>query len=199
VADGTLDPSDYDLLASESRLASSWPSPRATFRPNTGSSSADLSRRSVTVCPGVVVRVHVRVPHASSRDVAAAQSLLDLTCRLVVGRQIRYGAERRVPWGVSESAYNVRDAELNLSILRFRRPWPGTQAWAVRDVVVAPYATALAAMIDPRAALANFARLEQAGARGAYGFLRSARLHPLETAGGDPRVVVRAYMAHHRG
>jgi len=49
VADGTLDPSDYDLLASESRLAASWPSPRATFRPNTGSSSADLSRRSVTV------------------------------------------------------------------------------------------------------------------------------------------------------
>jgi len=52
--------------------------------------------------------------------------------------------------------------------------------------VVAPYATALAAMIDPRAALANFARLEQAEHAEPTGST-SARLHPLETAGGDPR------------
>ena len=114
---------------------------------------------------------------------AAGQSLLDLTCRLVVGRQIRYGAERGVPWGVSESAYNVRDAELTYQYSAFGVPGLGLKRGLFEDVVVAPYATALAAMIDPGAALQNFARLEQAGARGRLRILRSARLHPLEAAG----------------
>jgi len=39
VADGSLDPSCYDLLASEARLASSWRSPRAIFHRGTGSGS----------------------------------------------------------------------------------------------------------------------------------------------------------------
>ena len=82
-----------------------------------------------------------------------AHSLLDLTCRLVVGRQIRYGAERRVPWGVSESAYNVRDVQLTYQYSDFGVPGLGLKRGLFEDVVVAPYATALAAMVDPRAAL----------------------------------------------
>ena len=61
-----------------------------------------------------------------------AHSLLDLTCRLVVGRQIRYGSERKVPWGVSESAYSVRDLQLTYQYSAFGRARLGAQARAVR-------------------------------------------------------------------
>ncbi|MGB6369130.1 MAG: glucoamylase family protein, partial [Thermoanaerobaculia bacterium] len=67
------------------------------------------------------------------------------------------------------------------------------------DVVVAPYATALAAMVDPRAALSNFARLEQAGARGAYGFYEALDYTPSRLPEQARVAVVRAYMAHHQG
>ena len=40
-------------------------------------------------------------------------TLLDETYRGVVERQIEYGHERGVPWGVSESGYNKTDAQLN--------------------------------------------------------------------------------------
>src|SRR5437867_11618648 len=63
-----------------------------------------------------------------------ARSLLDLTCRLVVGRQIRYGAERRVPWGISESAYNVRDAELTYQYSDFGVPGLGLKRGLFEDV-----------------------------------------------------------------
>jgi cyclic beta-1,2-glucan synthetase len=128
-----------------------------------------------------------------------ARSLLDFTCRLVVARQIRYGAERGVPWGISESTYNVRDAELTYQYSDFGVPGLGLKRGLFEDVVVAPYATALAAMVNPRAALDNFSRLEEAGARGAYGFYDALDYTPSRLPEKTRLAVVRAYMAHHQG
>src|SRR2546425_6994384 len=127
-----------------------------------------------------------------------AGSLLDFTCRLVVGRQIRYGAERGVPWGISESAYNVRDAELTYQYSDFGVPGLGLKRGLFEDVVVAPYATALAAMVDPMAALENFDRLDEVGARGAYGFYDALDYTPSRLPEKARVAVVRAYMAHHQ-
>jgi cyclic beta-1,2-glucan synthetase len=113
---------------------------------------------------------------------APAGSLLDQTARLVVRRQIGYGAERGVPWGVSESAYNVRDLEMTYQYSNFGVPGLGLRRGLGEDVVVAPYATGLAAMVDPAAAVRNFARLEEAGGRGAYGFYEALDY----TASGSP-------------
>src|SRR5256884_9482649 len=99
-----------------------------------------------------------------------AGSLLAQTGELVVARQISYGAERGVPWGVSESSYNVRDLEMTYQYSNFGVPGLGLRFGLSDDVVIAPYATGLAAMVDPSAAVQNFRRLEEAGARGAYGF-----------------------------
>ncbi len=128
-----------------------------------------------------------------------ASSLLDLTCRLVVARQIQYGEERSVPWGVSESAHNVRDVELTYQYSDFGVPGLGLKRGLFEDVVVAPYATALAAMLDPRAALDNFARLEEAGARGVYGFYEALDYTPSNLPEDARLAVVRSYMAHHQG
>jgi cyclic beta-1,2-glucan synthetase len=127
------------------------------------------------------------------------RSLLDLTCRLVVARQIRYGAERAVPWGVSESGHNLRDTELTYQYSDFGVPGLGLKRGLFEDVVVAPYATALAAMLEPRTALENFAVLEETGAHGAYGLYEALDYTPSKLPGNATVAVVRSYMAHHQG
>ncbi len=200
VSDGTLDPSCYDLLASEARLASFVAiakgdvSPRHWF----------LLGRSLTPVGGGAALVswsgsmfEYLMPLLVMLE--PEHSLLDLTSRLVVGRQIRYGVERGVPWGVSESAYNVRDVELTYQYSDFGVPGLGLKRGLFEDVVVAPYATALAAMVDPGAALDNFRRLEVAGGLGAHGFYEALDYTPSRLPESTDVAVVRAYMAHHQG
>ena len=200
VADNTADPSCYDLLASEARLASFVAiakgnvSPRHWFLLGRAltpvGSGAALVSWSGSMFEYLMPLLVMEQP---------AHSLLDLTCRLVVGRQARYGAERGVPWGVSESAYNVRDVEFTYQYSDFGVPGLGLKRGLFEDVVVAPYATALAAMVEPRAALDNMARLEQAGAAGAYGFYDALDFTPSRLPEKAGVAVVRAYMAHHQG
>ena len=200
VADGSPDPSYYDLLASEARLASFVAiakgdvSPRHWF----------LLGRSLTPVGGGAALLswsgsmfEYLMPMLVMRQ--PAHSLLDLTSRLVVGRQIRYGAERRVPWGVSESAYNIRDVELTYQYSDFGVPGLGLKRGLFEDVVVAPYATALAAMVDPRAAVLNFSALEAAGALGSYGFYESLDYTPSRLPEKEQLATVEAHMAHHQG
>jgi cyclic beta-1,2-glucan glucanotransferase len=200
VADGTLDPGGYDLLASEARLASFVAIAKGDVPPQ----HWFLLGRPLTPVGGGAALVswsgsmfEYLMPLLVMRQ--PARSLLDLTCRLVVGRQIRYGAERGVPWGISESAYNIRDAELTYQYSDFGVPGLGLKRGLFEDVVVAPYATALAAMVDPRAARSNFARLEKAGALGAYGFYDALDYTPSRLQEKTQVAVVRAYMAHHQG
>ena len=97
-------------------------------------------------------------------------TLLDQTYHGAVRRHIAYGAERGVPWGVSESAYNVRDRHLTYQYRAFGVPDLALKRGLGRDLVIAPYASALAALVDPQRALANLEALEQHGALGPYGF-----------------------------
>src|SRR5437867_2818195 len=200
VPDGTLDPSGYDLLASEARLASFVAIAKGDVSPQhwflLGRSLTPVGRGAALVSWSGSMFEYL-MPLLVMRQ--PARSLLDLTCSLVVRRQIRYGAERGVPWGISESAYNVRDAELTYQYSDFGVPGLGLKRGLFEDVVVAPYATALAAMVDPRAALDNFARLEEAGARGAYGFYDALDSSPTRLPDKARVGVVRACMAHHQG
>ena len=111
-----------------------------------------------------------------------------------------YGAEHGVPWGISESAYNVRDLDLTYQYSNFGVPGLGLERGLGEDLVVAPYATALAAMVDPGAATRNFSALVGGGRPGAVRLLRGARLHADRGSPKAPTVaIVRAYMAHHQG
>ena len=66
-------------------------------------------------------------------------------------RQIEYGAKNGLPWGISESAYNARDLELTYQYSNFGVPGLGLKRGLGENSVVAPYATGLAAMVDPSA------------------------------------------------
>jgi cyclic beta-1,2-glucan synthetase len=200
VADGTLDPSCYDLLASEARLASfvaiakgDVPS-RHWFR--LGRAVTPIGRGAALVSWSGSMFEYL-MPSLVMR--APAGSLLEETSRLVVRRQMGYGATLDVPWGISESAYNVRDLEHTYQYSNFGVPGLGLKRGLGESAVVAPYATALAAMVDPQAAARNFARLAAVGARGRYGFYEALDYTRTRLPEGKGVAVVRAFMAHHQG
>ena len=93
-------------------------------------------------------------------------TVLDDTYRNVVRRQIQYGVERGVPWGVSESGYNKTDAQLNYQYQAFGVPGLGFKRGLVNDLVVAPYASVMALMVDPVSAVANLRSLTGDGFEG---------------------------------
>ncbi|HEX5042981.1 MAG TPA: glucoamylase family protein [Candidatus Polarisedimenticolaceae bacterium] len=200
VLEDELDPSCYDLLASEARLtsfvaiakgdvpSSHWFRLGRVLTP-VGMGSALLSW-SGSMFEYLMPALVMRSPHGS---------LLDRTYRLVVRRQIRYGQERGVPWGVSESAYAARDLELTYQYSSFGVPGLGLKRSLGEDVVVAPYATALAAMVDPQAASENLRALAGEGATGAYGFYDAIDYTHARMPADRSSIVVRAFMAHHQG
>jgi cyclic beta-1,2-glucan synthetase len=199
-ADGTLDSNCYDLLASEARLASfiaiakdDIPA-RHWFRLGRSvtpiRSGAALISWSGSMFEYLMPSLVMRAP---------AGSLLEQTSRLIVERQIGYGAKLGIPWGISESAYNARDLELTYQYSNFGVPGLGLKRGLSENAVVAPYATALAAMVDPGSAMRNFERLAGVGARGRYGFNEALDYTRSRVPDGAAVAIVRAYMAHHQG
>jgi len=69
------------------------------------------------------------------------ETLLDQTYHAVLQRQVEYGEERGVPWGVSESAYNGAGPAVDYQYAPFGVPGLGLKRGLVQDLVVAPYAT----------------------------------------------------------
>ena len=109
-------------------------------------------------------------------------TLLDQTCKTAVKRQIEYGKLRGVPWGISESGYNAIDVHLNYQYRAFGVPGLGLKRGLAEDLVIAPYASAMALMVAPEEACLNLQRLAQEGREGAYGFYEVDRLHALAIA-----------------
>jgi len=200
VPEGCNDSSCYDLLASEARLASfvaiakgevqtrHWFRLGRAVRP-IGHGAALISWSGSMfeyLMPSLVMR-------------APAGSLLEQTNRLVVGRQISYATALGIPWGISESAYNVRNLEFTYQYSNFGVPGLGLKRGLSENRVIAPYATGLACMVDPGAAARNFQRLETIGARGRYGFYEAVDYTPTRVPEGKAYAIVRAFMAHHQG
>ncbi len=126
-------------------------------------------------------------------------TLLDQTYRTVVDRQIEYGRQRGVPWGVSESGYNAVDVHLNYQYRAFGVPGLGLKRGLAEDLVIAPYASALALMVAPEAACRNLQRLAAAGFAGQFGFFEAIDYTPSRLPRGQTSAVIRSFMAHHQG
>jgi cyclic beta-1,2-glucan synthetase len=194
------DNSYYDLLASEARLASFVAIAKGDvpqehwFRLGRQLTSVDGGRALIS---WTGTMFEYLMPLLIMRDYH--RTLLHETYRTVVNRQIEYGQERGVPWGVSEAAYNVRDLHLNYQYGPFGVPGLGLKRGLIEDLVVAPYATMLAAEIKPRAAMDNLRRLEKEGALGAYGYYEAIDYTAERLPQGQRRVLIRAFMTHHQG
>ncbi|MBF0355267.1 MAG: cyclic beta 1-2 glucan synthetase [Alphaproteobacteria bacterium] len=126
-------------------------------------------------------------------------TLIDQTCKAAVACQIEYGEQLGVPWGISESGYNMVDVNLNYRYRAFGVPGLGLKRGLAEDLVVAPYASALALMVAPEEACRNLQRLAQDGYMGEFGFFEAIDFTLARQRRGQTSAVVQAYMAHHQG
>ena len=200
VSAGRADNSYYDLLASESRLASFVAIAKGDaaqehwFHLGRQLTTVDSSRALISwtgtmfeyLMPLLVMRSY-------------PNTLLDQTHRAVVARQIEYGEERGVPWGISEAAYNGRDLQLNYQYGPFGVPGLGLKRGLSEDLVIAPYATMLAVLVSPHRALQNLRRMAREGALGSYGFYESIDYTSERLPQDQKRAVIHSFMAHHQG
>jgi cellobiose phosphorylase len=200
VEDRQKDSSYYDLLASEARLSSFV----AIAQDQVPQESWFALGRLLTTIDGEPVLLSwsgsmfeylmplIVMPSYEN-------SLLSQTCRAAVIRQIEYGKLRGVPWGVSESGYNNVDAQLNYQYRAFGVPGLGLKRGLYEDLVVAPYASEMALMIMPEKACANLEQLASEGIMGKYGFYEAIDYTPTRIPRGQPKAVIRSFMAHHKG
>lgn len=127
-------------------------------------------------------------------------TLLDRSRGTAVHSQQEYTAAKRVPWGISESAFATRDSAGNYGYHAFGVPQLALHRDELDALVISPYSTFLALSTDPPAALKNLRVMAAHGWLAAHGFYESADYsrsqgklwrHPFE--------IVRCWMAHHQG
>jgi len=199
VTERRRDTSYYDLLASEARLAvfvaiaqgqlpqQSWFAlGRLLVNAGTGPTLLSWSGSMFEYLMPLIV-----MP-------AYDATLLDESCRAAVRRQIDYGTRRGVPWGMSESGYNTVDTALNYQYRAFGVPGLGLKRGLSEDLVIAPYASALALMIEPEAACENLQRLAAHGCLGKYGFYEAIDYTPARLRRAETSAIVQSFMAHHQ-
>ncbi len=126
-------------------------------------------------------------------------TLLDQTYRAVVARQIEYGRQRGVPWGVSESGYHASDNQGVYQYNAFGVPGLGLKRGLADDLVVAPYASMLALMVAPQEACQNLQTFAECGCQGAYGLYEAIDFTPTRVPRGKTCALLRSFMAHHQG
>lgn len=198
--DGRPDPAFYDLLASEARLAY-----------YVGIALGQLPQESWFALGRLLTDVD-GIPVLLSWSGSMFEylmpllvmpgyegSLLEQTCRGAVTRQIEYGLSAAPAWGISESCYNMLDARLNYQYRAFGVPGLGLKPGLGEDLVLAPYASALALMVAPAEACANLQHLAARGASGRYGMYEAVDHTPSRLPRGHSSAVIRAFMSHHQG
>ncbi|MEQ8820484.1 MAG: glucoamylase family protein [Sumerlaeia bacterium] len=200
VDDQRLDSSYYDLLASEARLTSYIAIAQGAVHQEHWFSLGRLlvaaSGKSVLASWSGSMFEYL-MPHLIMPSYP--HTLLDGTCAAAVDQQISYGNARGVPWGISESGYNRTDVHLNYQYRAFGIPGIGLKRGLEDDLVVAPYASALALLVAPRQACENLQLLAREGRTGDFGFYEAVDYTPSRIPPRQKGVVVRSFMAHHQG
>ena len=200
VSDRRLDASCYDLLASEIRLASFVGIAQGQFPQEhwfalgrqlcvVGGQQLLLSWSGSMfeyLMPLLVMPTY-------------QDTLLDQTYRAIIRAQVDYARQRGVPWGISESGYNIVDAHLNYQYRAFGVPGTGMKRGLADDLVIAPYATMLGLMVDAEAACENLQRMAAMGFMGKYGFYEAIDYTASRLPRGQDYAVIRSFMAHHQG
>ena len=193
VSEGKLYDSYYDLLASEARQTSIV----AIAKKDVPSKHwANLSRTltSINQYRGLVSWGGTTFEYLMPNIIIPTYkgTIIDESCRLLVYSNMLYAKRLNVPWGISESAYSVKDLYGNYQYKTFGVPWLGLKRGLEDDIVISPYSTALSLQICFKEGLENLKRLQKEKLLGKYGFYDSIDYKP-------SKEVVKTFMAHHEG
>lgn len=200
VAERRRDPSYYDLLASEARLASFILIAEGQLPQEHWFALGRLLTRhdgALVLLSWSGSMFEYLMPELLMPSYPG--TLLDQACRGMLERQIEYGRQRNTPWGISESCYNVTDLHHNYQYRAFGVPGLGFKRGLADDLVIAPYATLLAAPLAPTAVCKNLRALATLGAEGQFGFYEALDFTPARVPRGQKHALIKCYMAHHQG
>lgn len=198
--EGKVDNSHYDLLASEARQLSyiaiaNGSVPKEHWFELGRTLTESGAFRGLVSWTGTMFEY--LMPLLIMKNVP--NTLLDETYRFVLYCQKKYGAKRGVPWGTSESGFYAFDMDLNYQYRAFGVPELGLKYGLSEDMVISPYSTVMALMVDPKSSLENLKYFTELNLMGKYGFYEAADYTPGRIPYGEEFGVVRSYMAHHLG
>ena len=183
----------YDLLATEARqcslIAVAKKDVPAKHWLNLGRTLTVVDRHKGLVSWGGTafeyLMPNINIPSYES-------TLLNESCKLLILSEKKYAHNLGIPWGMSESAYSLKDFYGNYQYKTFGIPWLGLKRGLSEEAVVSPYAVALSLPMDFNDSIRNLRRLENEGLVDKYGFYDAIDFKP-------KKEVVKNYMAHHQG
>jgi cyclic beta-1,2-glucan synthetase len=197
---GNRDPNYYDLLASEARIASIIAIGKGEVPQNhwlhLGRPLTSINGQQALLSWSGTMFEYL-MPSLFMKE--HPNTLLNQTNHLAVQRQIEYGQEHGIPWGISESGYYRFDANQNYQYRAFGTPGLGFKRGLEDDLVITPYASILALAFQPKAVIDNIRALKNEGMLRDYGFYESIDYTKRRLPLGKSSAIVRSYMAHHQG
>lgn len=200
VAEGTLDKSYYDLLASEARQAGFFAIakgeiPQAHWFHLGRGLTKNYRKWSLVSWSGTMFEF--LMPLLVMRNYSG--TILDETNHSIVAVQSAYGKYKKIPWGISESGYYAFDPQMNYQYKAFGVPGLGLKRGLADELVIAPYASFLALQVSPVAALENIRHIGALGCLGRYGLFEAVDYTKSRLKAGQSYRIVQSYMAHHQG
>lgn len=200
IEDEKLDRGHYDMLCSEARLASYLAISKGNVEHRhwfqLGRPMTRTAGKTALLSWGGTMFEYL-MPHLFQH--CEPGSLLDHSVRTAVARQIEFGRQREVPWGISESAFGVLAANSDYHYQSFGVPGLGLKRGLAKDLVISPYSTLLAVEVAPQAACDNLDHLDREGGFGPWGYYDALDYSEDRVPPGKRCIVVRCYMSHHQG
>lgn len=198
--EGKLSSASYDMLASEARQTSFL----AIAKGEISQKHWFKLARPLTMVGGGRILVswggtmfEYLMPLLTMKT--SENTILGETYKSLIDAHISYGRARNVPWGVSESGFYKFDSNMYYQYKAFGLPKTGLKSGLSSDTVIAPYATCLALMVNPKEAIDNMKTLQKNGALGKYGFYEALDYTTSRLYGGKRCLIVKSFMAHHLG
>ena len=126
-------------------------------------------------------------------------TLLNETYKAVVEGQKSYCRNKKVPWGISECAFYSFDICKNYQYKAFGVPGIGLKRGLNSEIVISPYSTIMALMVDLKNGISNMQRLINEGLEGKYGFYEAVDYTHERQIKGRKKSIVKCFMVHHEG
>ena len=189
----------YDLLASEARQASFI----AIAKKDVPAKHWENLSRTLTILgkyKGLIswsgTSFEYLMPNINMKRYPG--SLLDESSKFMIMSQEKYAKKMGTPWGISESAFNLKDLNGNYQYKAFGIPWLGLKRGLGEERVISTYGSVLAITDEPNKVIDNLKYLEQNDMYGKYGFYESIDYTPERVPYGKKNMPVKTYMAHHQ-
>jgi hypothetical protein len=195
-----LHESHYDLLASEARVAvfaaiakgnipqASWfrlGRPRKTYK------------QAGVLVSWTGTMFEYLLPSLWTRSYP--NTLLEESAKTALHAQQDFTAAKAIPWGISESSCSERNPDLHYRYHAFGLPSLAVCQSDAEELVISPYATFLALLVDAPAAIKNLREMKSHGWLGTYGFYDACDFTGSRLKPGESCETVRCWMAHHQG